>query len=116
LGYDPSAPGDEPAVGPKGKHSYYGVKLAQLVTAGVVKAGSQLISINGGWPATGIVSEDGSVTVGNNAFGTPSAAASAVTGGPVNGWEFWALEEEDERVPLSVLRKRYLDNPSGGFQ
>lgn len=31
----------------------------------------------------------------------------------VNGWEFWALEEGDDRVPLSVLRKRYIDQLSG---
>jgi hypothetical protein len=116
LGYDPSAPGDEPATGPKNKHSYYGVKLSQLVNAGVVGAGSQLVSINSGWPATAMVAEDGTVTVGNDSFGTPSAAATAVTGGPVNGWDFWALEEEDERVPLSVLRKRFIDGSQEGVK
>jgi hypothetical protein len=92
------------------------VKLSQLVNAGVVGAGSQLVSINSGWPATAMVVEDGTVTVENDSFGTPSAAATAVTGGPANCWDFWALEEEDERVPLSVLRKRFIDGSQEGVK
>ena len=113
LGYDPSAPGDGPPVASKHSKTFFGVKLAQLVDERIVSPGAQLISINSGWPATATVNDDGSVTFGDSSYATLSAAASAVTGGPVNGWEFWALEEGTERVPVAVLRARYIETTSG---
>jgi len=113
IGYDASAPGDGPPVGLKHSKTFFGVKLNQLVDSKVVPANSQLVSINSGWPATATVNSDGTVVVGESTYATPSAAASAVTGGPVNGWEFWALEDGSERVPLSVLRSRYIGLKDG---
>jgi hypothetical protein len=113
LGYDASAPGDEPSVKAHQSKNFYGVTLKQLIDQGVVDADSQLTSLNNAWPASGVVNKEGSVTVDGVEYPTPSAAASAVRGGAANGWEFWGVEGPLGPKPLSVLRSEFMESKSG---
>ena len=84
-----------------------GVRLGDIVAAGLIPVGAKLVSISGKWPAEGRVLDDGRIEIGGNTFDSPSAAGAAVTGrGGVNGWTFWALHSpEGER--LTEARERF---------
>lgn len=113
LGYDASAPGDEPSDEAYLSKNFYGVTLKQLIDQGVVKADSQLTSLNSAWPASAVVGEGGSITVDGVEYPTPSAAACAVRGGATNGWEFWGIDSPQGPKPLSVLRSELMESGSG---
>jgi hypothetical protein len=43
----------------------------------------------------------GGLKVGRKLYRSPSSAASAITGGPINGWAAWRTEDGE---PLGKLR------------
>lgn len=51
--------------------------------------------------------ESGALVVDGKRFDSPSAAAVAITGNPVNGWTFWEcrLPEKDSWQMIKSLRK-----------
>lgn len=87
------------------------VDIAQLIAAGWMEAGTELVprlqARNG---ARAVVSQDGRLYIDGVAYDSPSAAAFAVyTGkGGVNGWWFWGLDGSDRR--LTDVRSDYLDS------
>lgn len=107
LGHDPSSGDDTDAPGPKGRH--YGVKLEQLLEAGLIEAGDVLVSTNGAWPARARIAADARIVMDDQQFETPSGAACAAKKGPANGWDFWARQTPTGSVPLSTLRAEYLE-------
>lgn len=113
IGHDPTTADDEPPPGraPTSKR-FYGVKLSDLVAAGLLAAGDRLVSTNGAWPATATISTAGTIVCNGKDHSSPSTAAAAAKGGAANGWEFWALESPAGQVPLSVLRAKL--GSSGG--
>lgn len=44
------------------------------------------------------VVEVGGIRIGNKVYTSPSAAAEAITGGPVNGWIFWRIRSTREQI------------------
>ncbi|QAY69744.1 hypothetical protein [Xylanimonas protaetiae] len=116
LGYDP-APADESAPSdertprqPSGKR-YFGVALVDLVAAGVLTVGTRLVSTNGAWPADAVV-VPGGIEFAGVVYPSPSAAAGAAKeGGAANGWDFWAIESETGKVPLSTVRAQHNATP-----
>jgi superfamily II DNA or RNA helicase len=85
------------------------LRLSDLLNGGVLSVGAYLRfkSRRTGSVTTAVVGEDGSLDLlDGRVFSTPSAAASAVAGYPVNGWTAWVTEEED--APLDQLRQTML--------
>lgn len=112
LGHDPSPPGDTddlPGKAQSKSNRHYGIKLRQIIEAGLLEPGTPLTSTNGAWPANARVTQDGNVEVNGEEYSTPSAAAQAVKGGgTANGWDFWAVtNKEGRRSTLALLRKKY---------
>lgn len=94
-----------------------GITLADLVGARLLAPGTRLVSMNTVWPASAAV-VNGNIEVDGKTYPTPSAAGSAVKGGaPVNGWDFWAIEEPSGKTTLATLRARFVDaRGAGGAQ
>ena len=84
------------------------VGLRDLVASGLIPAGAKVVSRSRKWPAEGRVLSDGRIEIDNDIFDYPSGAArSAVGGGNVNGWRFWALDSpQGERI--AEIRERYI--------
>ncbi|MEV4830702.1 DEAD/DEAH box helicase family protein [Micromonospora sp. NPDC049257] len=86
------------------------VRLSDLLAGGVLSAGAYLRfkSRRTGSVTTAVVRDDGRLDLlDGRVFSSPSAAASAVAGYPLNGWTAWVTEEED--APLDQLRQTMLN-------
>lgn len=119
----------EALVGPKGmaKHGTRRASsspatgsLAELVAAGVLRPPVVLVHRYKGTDLTATVIEGGRIRVGNSEWHSPSQAAVEAmrtkTGieRTANGWEFWQVEVEGKRVPLSTFRARGPRGPVSG--
>lgn len=111
LGHDADPPGDQQASPniPGASNRFYGITMFQLIEAGLLERGENLISTNSVWPATATVGDDGSVQLGATGYKNPSGAASAVKKGlAANGWDFWAVQRSTGATTLATLRARLL--------
>jgi hypothetical protein len=115
LGYNPESPGDEGKQHPPeaaGKayrgQVYYGIKLLDLIDAGLMQVDTTLLSTNSAYPATATVRRNGLIETDGGFYETPFAAASAVRGGAANGWDFWAADVDGRKVPLADLRRELI--------
>ena len=109
LGHDPSSGDDTDTSAGKGSSRRYGVKLAQLLEAGLIKADDVLVSTNGAWSARARITSDARIVMDDELYETPSGAACAAKNGPANGWDFWARQTPTGSVPLSTLRTELLE-------
>ena len=109
LGHDPSSGDDTDTAAGTVSSRHYGVKLAQLVDAGLIEAGDVLVSTNGAWPARAKITSDARIAMDDELYETPSGAACAAKNGPANGWDFWARQTPAGSVPLSTLRAELLE-------
>ena len=106
----PVPPGHTSAFGttedrPKGR-----VTLADLIGAGILEPGATIYARKSyDRPAT--VLPDGHLDVDGELFDTPSGAARAITGGSVNGWPFFLLDQGGTRS-LNTLYEAYIDQTS----
>ena len=86
------------------------VSLAQLVEAGVIKAGRKIIASYKGKDYSGSIMKDGKVKVEGEIYDSLSTAGRAVMRSAgnekpaVNGWAFFRVKENDEWVPIATLR------------
>lgn len=114
LGYDPATEDDalNQSVRPSQPRKFYGVKLVDMIAAGMPAVGSVLVSTNAVSPATAQVVADG-IEFDGRVYPNPSAAGGAARGrsGSVgtNGWDFWAIETPSGKVSLATLRARYQE-------
>lgn len=111
IGYDPASV-DETR--PKSglvttSRARYEGSLVEIIKAGILSGGEPLISTNSVWPATAQLQADGTIELDGRSFTSPSSAAASVKGGPANGWDFWAVEQEVGSKRLSSYRREYLD-------
>lgn len=84
------------------------VTVADLLVAGLLIDGEDLVSVNGQWPAKAKVKSPDAIHYNGVSFNSPSAAAVKVRdGGATNGWAFWAVIRDGETITLSVLRAEY---------
>ncbi len=118
IGHDPRTADDNPPpeAAPRTKR-YHGIKLPQLIESGVLMPGAKLISTNGAWPASATVTASAEIEYSGTCYASPSTAAASVKDGAANGWDFWAVETDSGKVPLSVLRERcreILDRAASG--
>lgn len=117
LGYDP-ATADDSVITPTVKtrsSRFHGITLTDLIAAGLLAPGTRLVSVNSVWPASSVVDGSGAIEMDGNTYPTPSAAGSAVkSGNPVNGWDFWAVEQASGKTTLATLRARLVDMRGSG--
>lgn len=114
LGYDAATADDASVLTPSmirtRSSRFNGVSLVDLITAGLLGPGTRLVSVSTPWPASAVVGVQNEIEVDGKSYPTPSGAASAVkNGAPVNGWDFWAIEEPSGKTTLATLRARHLD-------
>ena len=110
LGYDTSTEDDTANVTPARRCTarFVGIFLRQIFDAGLVTTGERLISTNGSWPASAVITNDGGIDYNGQRYDTPSRAAAAVKNGPANGRDFWAVERPDGSERLSTLRNQFV--------
>lgn len=117
LGYDPPAADDgvtTPTVRRRSSR-FHGITLADLIGAGLLAAGTRVVSVNTVWPASAVVAVSGAIEMEGKGYPTPSAAAAAVNGtGQVNGCGFCAVEEPSGKMTLATLRARFVDAHGAG--
>ena len=90
------------------------VTLAQLVEAGLVTVGEELVSNMKKWPATARVGEHGKIEFNGEKYDKPSNPAQAVREGKsTNGWTFWAVQRGSEKVILNRLREQFEHSNEG---
>jgi len=78
------------------------VAIADLLEAELIAPGDRLYTRGGSSIAS--VGADGFIRLGDERYESPSAAGSAVAGHAINGWTYWRVDRDADRVPLSVLR------------
>jgi hypothetical protein len=84
------------------------VTIADLLEAGLLIDGEDLVSVNGQWPAKAKVKSPDSIRFKNVDYVSPSGAGEAARdGGATNGWAFWAVIRDGETITLSILRAEY---------
>ena len=92
-----------------GKTSTLGqVGISDLLAAGLLSDGDNLVSTNGQWPARARIEAPDAIVYNGSRYITPSAAGVAVRkGGSTNGWTFWAVIKGGQVIPLAVLRGEF---------
>ena len=105
----PVPAGHRSAFQPEPRVVHRRVELADLIAAGVLTAGATL------WPRarkhshrSATVLVDGQIDVDGVLFQSPSEAAKALSGGPMNGWWFFLVDRETKKS-LKTVRREYLD-------
>ena len=66
----------------------------------------ELVAMYKGAEHKATVNSDGTITVNDKTFNSPSRAGKEVTGREVDGWTFWSYKKEDGTLEkLNALRK-----------
>ncbi|MGK7222788.1 hypothetical protein ACSNO4_08325 [Kocuria flava] len=93
---------------PRRTPTVHTVGLPDLMGAGLIKPGEELISTLRAWPAKASLNADGSINYDGRSYATPSAAAVAVREGrATNGWSMWGVHRRDDVVLLAAVRAEF---------
>ena len=108
LGYSLEPEDEQAPVKISAPKHYHGVKIADLMEAGLLSAGTTLeFTWTGYTDKHATVQPDGQLLLDGVPYATPSAAGTAVRDGAVNGWEYWAVRDENkDLVSLAELRAK----------
>ena len=99
-GHAPANLGAPPATPPS-------ATVADLVAAGLLDPGALLYARPQRYrDRTAVVLPDGRIEVDAHTYGSPSGAAEAIAGRPVNGWRFFCVDE-GLTEQLRIVRRRY---------
>ncbi len=111
-GYTPVYPkaGQAPAEQSDAAHSWthHGVRLADLISADLLPAGTALLPAQGATDEVATVLPDGKIAYANEIYNTPSAASGAASGASTNGWTYWTANAPDGRFSLAAIRDEFL--------
>lgn len=88
--------------------THHGIRLADLISADLLPAGTTLLPAQSGLEAVGTVLPDGKIAYADEIYRTPSAASRAASGGSTNGWTFWVADTLEGRFTLAALREKLL--------
>lgn len=110
IGHDASTPRDEEGPTAKRSAKHHGVTLADLIRVGQLRGDEELVSTVSTVVAVAQLRVDGSIEHDGRRYQSPSAAAAAARGGPINGWAMWAVATPTGKVRLATLRARYQAN------
>lgn len=93
---------------PEDVRSRKDVTVSHLYAANLLDAAT-IFSTHRGQRYEATLHDDGALRFPDErSFPTLSAAAQAVTGGPVNGWKFWKTTRNGRPVTLAALREELL--------
>ncbi|MEI2700354.1 MAG: hypothetical protein V9E94_19235 [Microthrixaceae bacterium] len=106
LGHDPRTVDDNPPPSAPRTKQYHGIKMPQLLSTGVLQAGARLTSTNGAWPGFGDGDRRCGDRVRRHRLREPVGRSRCGEGRRGERWDFWAVETDSGKVPLSVLRER----------
>lgn len=115
--YQPTYPPPSPpqAAEKAGTWTSYGVRVHNLIAAGMLPAGSALTPSQQDVDAVATVTADGRIEIDGEVYDTPSSAGHAVKGSAVNGWTFWLADTPTGQYSLAKLRDMLLvDNEAQG--
>ena len=98
----------QPTPGARGKRRVFTESVADLIDAGLLRAGTRLRPMATRYDETATVREDGTLVVGTEVFNAVSPAAARVSGMQSEpGWNFWGAASGDgSLVSLFDLRAR----------
>jgi hypothetical protein len=90
---------------------YYGVTVKDLLAAGLLRQGQQLVGGRNGSSCSAIVRGDGRIQLEDGRVEeSPSKAGAAALGVKAcNGWHFWQTDTPRGLVRLSRVRDDYLE-------
>ncbi|MFC5271400.1 hypothetical protein [Adhaeribacter terreus] len=87
------------------------IDLTDLLTAGYLKPGMQLIKKYKGETYKGTITEEGFILTNISgqelSFPTPTAAAEAITLKAQNGWVWWSVEGDPKDRTIDYYRQQY---------
>lgn len=83
--------------------------LRDLILSGALTSGTTLLPARDGFDATGELNADGTITVDDVVYDSPSGAARAVIGYAVNGWRFWLADTPSGLLRLDDIRQQQLE-------
>ncbi|HEX7948878.1 MAG TPA: hypothetical protein VF494_00910 [Candidatus Limnocylindrales bacterium] len=108
LGYSLEPEDEQAPVKVAGPKHYHGVKVTDLIAAGLLAPGNMLeFTWTGFTDKHATVTPDGRLDLDGVPYTTPSAAGTAIRGGAVNGWEYWAVRDANkDLVSLAELRSK----------
>lgn len=96
--------------------AHYGITLADLVHAGVLPDGTPLVLIDSGHiqAIEATIDANGAIVWNGQSYGSPSHRAFIAHLGraSINGWLHWHARMNGPLIPLSELRRQYLDRRS----
>jgi hypothetical protein len=77
-------------------------------------APKELVATYKGTEHKATVNDDGTITVNDKVFNSPSRAGKEITGREVDGWTFWSYKKEDGTLEkLNALRKASIAKAEG---
>lgn len=111
-GYTPIYPAPrQPAPTKSTSRVHYGVRIADLLDAGLLTPGAVLINPTDDVEAT--MTADGRVEFDGTVYDSPSGAGDAAHGSSTNGWAYWMADTNDGLRPLAALREELRQQDSG---
>lgn len=106
----PAPEGHRSGFAPENVRPRHKVDLSDLINAGCVQAGSLLFPRRKKFAeSTATLLSDGRIDVRGAVYSSPSEAATAITGGPTNGWSFFLVDRQPRRS-LKDVRLEYLES------
>jgi hypothetical protein len=87
--------------------------LSELVSGGVLPAGTLVTAVDSDDELIGEITEDGQLVVGDFAYSSPDRAAHEHGSDAGDGWSYWLAHLDDESIPLEVLRERAAEQVGG---
>ena len=90
--------------------AHYKIEVAQLISAGLLKAGDSLVGTHRGIEHRAVVLGDGRIKLeGGEPFTSLSSAGAYAKGTKsTNGWDFWHYQAPNVRKPLKELRDELI--------
>jgi hypothetical protein len=86
---------------------FVGVTLADLMAAGLLKAGDLLIPVDPERSTIAEVTDDALISLNEHTYDTPRRAARADGDERADGWEYWVIEDGDTPRTLRDLAEEF---------
>ena len=88
--------------------------VRELVEAGLIHPGAELVGSHSGRELTAMVTADGRIRVGDTDFEAPSPAAMFALDRPSwNGWAWWRVKTPGGTRALSRIRQDFIEQRRG---
>jgi hypothetical protein len=107
-------PGAPPQAATTSGRAHHGVRISDLLDAGLLVPDAVLI--NPGDDVEAVVLADGRVQHDGTAYDSPSGASDAAHGSSTNGWAYWYADTGQGLQRLASLRENLFRAESGGAE